>query len=97
MKIVKVDHVVLTLKISPAGAGMSKAEVDDLVNKRLVEYDDVDVFPVKTNFAERGDPTDLVQLYIFKKYASSEESTPDAPAARVGRSKKVVEQESVPA
>lgn len=75
MKTIKVNHVVLTLKISPAGAGMTRDEVDELVNKRLAEgYDDVQVYPVKTNFAERGDPTDLVQLYIFKKYAE------DAPA-----------------
>lgn len=69
MKLVKVDHVVLTLKISPAGAGMGKAEVDELVNKRLSEgYTDVEIFPVKTNIGERADPTDLVQLYVFKQY-----------------------------
>lgn len=93
MKIVKVDHVVLTLKISPAGAGMSKAEVDDLVNKRLQEYDDVDVFPVKTNFAERGDPTDLVQLYIFKKYATVQEMLHADDPVKRGRSKKEAEPE----
>lgn len=88
MKITKVDHVVLTLRISPAGAGMTKIEVDDLVNKRLQEYDDVDVFPVKTNFGERGDPTDLVQLYIFKKYAE------ESATAKVSKAKK---EEPVPA
>lgn len=68
-KLVKVNHVVLTLRIAPSGAGMSRDEVDELVNKRLSEgYDDVLIFPVKTNFAERGDPTDLVQLYVFKAY-----------------------------
>lgn len=83
-KVEKVDHVVLTLRISPSGAGMAKAEVDDLVNRRLAEgWDDVQIFPVKTNFAERGDPTDLVQLYIFKKYAEDESAK-----AKVGRPKK---------
>jgi hypothetical protein len=76
-RLVKVDHVVLTLRISPAGAGMTKAEVDDLVNKRLSEgYGDVDIFPVKTNFGERGDPTDLVQLYVFKQYAEPKVGRP---------------------
>jgi hypothetical protein len=69
MKTVKVNHVVLTLKISPAGAGMSRDEIDEMVNKRLSEgYDDVQIYPVKTNFSERNEPTDLVQLYIFRAY-----------------------------
>lgn len=79
MKLVKVDHVVLTLRISPAGAGMTKQEVDELVNKRLAEgYDGVDIFPVKTNFAERGDPTDLVQLYVFKQHEQPAKTKKDA-------------------
>lgn len=69
MKTVKVNHVVLTLKIAPAGAGMARDEVDELVNKRLSEgYDEVDIYPVKTNFSERNEPLDLTQLYIFKAY-----------------------------
>lgn len=85
MKLVKVDHVVLTLKISPAGQGMSKQEVDNLVNKRLAEgYDDVQIFNVKTNLDERLAPTDLVQLYIFLQHEDEE-------VVRVGRPRKVAE------
>lgn len=100
MKTVKVNHAVLTLKIAPAGAGMSRDEVDELVNKRLAEgYDSVDVYPVKTNFSERNEPLDLTQLYIFKKY---EEATAgeiaqailDAPVSRgPGRPRKEKEPE----
>lgn len=90
-KTVKVDHVVLTLRISPAGAGMTKQEVDDLVNGRLAEgYDDVEIFPVKTNFGERSDPTDLVQLYVFKKYADNIIEHVEE-AKRVGRQRKTEE------
>ena len=89
-KVIKVDHVVLTLQISPAGAGMKRPEVNKLVNDRLAEgYDDVEIFPVKTNFAERGDPTDLVQLYIFKAYEKEEAPKEEAP--KVGRPKKEVD------
>lgn len=69
MKTIKVNHVVLTLRISPAGMGESQAEVDDKVNRRLAEgYSTVDVYPLKTNFDERQQPTDIIQLYIFKAY-----------------------------
>jgi hypothetical protein len=68
-RLIKVNHVVLTLKISPAGGGETQYDIDKKVNDRLAEgYDEVQIFPVKTNFAERGDPTDLVQLYVFKQY-----------------------------
>lgn len=73
MKTIKVNHVVLTMKIHPSGGGLPRDEVDELVNKRLAEgYDTVDIFPVKTNFREGGDPIDLTQLYIFKAFEGSE-------------------------
>lgn len=74
MKTVKVNHVVLTLKISPQGQGMERDAVDELVNKRLAEgFDTVDIYPVKTNLDERLAPTDLVQLYIFKAFEKEKE------------------------
>lgn len=76
-KVTKVNHVVLTLKIAPSGAGMPRDEVDKLVNGRLAEgYDTVDIYPVKTNFSERNEPTDLVQLYVFKKYSEPKVGRP---------------------
>lgn len=69
MKTVKVDHVVLTLNLAPGGGGMKKAEVDELVNKRLAEgYDEVEVIPLRTNFDERQQVTDVVNEYIFRAY-----------------------------
>ena len=80
MKTVKVNHVVLTLKISPHGQGMSQGEVDELINKRLAEgYDTVEVFPQKTNLDERQQVTDFVLLYIFK--ANEAEATKKAKAS----------------
>lgn len=68
-RLVKVNHVVLTLKVSPHGQGMERDEVDELVNRRLAEgYDDVEIFAIKGNLDERQQTTDLVQLYIFKAY-----------------------------
>lgn len=69
MKTIKINHVVLTLKLSPAGQGMERNEIDDLVNKRLAEgYDDVQVNFIRTNHDERQQATDLVNQYIFRKY-----------------------------
>lgn len=73
MKTIKVNHVVLTMKIHPSGGGLPRDEVDEMVNKRLAEgYDTVDIYPVKTNFREGGDPIDLTQLYIFKAFEQHE-------------------------
>lgn len=69
MRVVKVNHVVLTLKISPHGAGLERDQVDEMINKRLAEgYDEVQVELVRTNQSERLEPTDVVMLYIFKAY-----------------------------
>ena len=70
MKTVKVNHVLLGLKVAPDGGGFTQAEIDDMVNKRLAEgYDDVEVFPVRSNFDVNHEVKDYVQLYIFRKYA----------------------------
>lgn len=70
MKTVKVNHVVLTLKINPAGNGMSQAEIDELVNRRLAEgYDEVETSIIRTNFGQDQAATDVVILYIFRAYA----------------------------
>jgi hypothetical protein len=67
MKTIKVNHVVLTLKLTALGMGMERDQVDELVNKRLAEgYDQVDVYVPKTNLDERQAPNDIVLLYIFK-------------------------------
>lgn len=69
MKTTKVDHVVLTLNLAPGGGGMKKAEVDELVNKRLAEgFDEVEVIPLRTNFDERQQVTDVVNQYIFRAF-----------------------------
>lgn len=69
MKTVKVNHVVLTLRLVNTGQGMSQAEVDELINKRLAEgYDEVEVIPLRTNFDERQQVTDVVNEYIFRKH-----------------------------
>lgn len=87
MKTIKVNHVVLTMKIHPAGGGLPRDEVDELVNKRLAEgYDTVDIYPVKTNFREGGDPIDLTQLYIFK--AHEEDGVSESASRGPGRPKK---------
>jgi len=76
MKTVKVNHVVLTLKISPHGAGEERDAIDEKINRRLAEgYDTVEVFPIKTNFDERQQPTDFVSLYIFKKHEDAAAKT----------------------
>ena len=68
-KVKRVNHVVLTLKVSPHGLGMERDEVDAMVNRLLEEgYDTVDVYPIKGNLDERQQTTDLVQLYVFKAY-----------------------------
>lgn len=69
MKTTKVNHVVLTLKLTELGMGMPRDEVDELVNRRLSEgYDEVDIFVPKVNLDERQAPNDIVLLYIFKAY-----------------------------
>lgn len=76
MKLLKVNHVVLGLKVAANGGGFTQEELDEMINRRLSEgYDDVEVFPVRTLFNTDGVPTDYVQLYIFKKYE-------DAPTAK---------------
>lgn len=69
MKTVKVNHVVLTLHLAGEGGGRSQAEVDKMVNDRLAEgYDEVEVIPLRTNFDERQQATDVVNQYIFRKF-----------------------------
>lgn len=70
MKTVKVDHVVLTLKLEAAGGGRPKAEVDEMINRRLAEgYDEVEIIPLRTNFDEHGQiAIDVVNEYFFRKY-----------------------------
>lgn len=81
-KLVKVNHVLLGLKVAANSEGFTQAEIDDLVNRRLAEgYDDVDIFPVRTNFTDQGAPANFVQLYIFKKYAD-EAVAPQAAKAK---------------
>lgn len=87
MKTVKVNHVVLTLKINPAGNGMSQAEVDELVANRLAEgYDEVETQIVRTNFGQEQAATDIVILYIFRAYepvaVASSEAVTVAPKTR---------------
>jgi hypothetical protein len=70
MKTVKIDHVVLTLSLeTPTSQGMRKAQVNELIEKRLSEgYDEVEVIPLRTNFDENKTATDVVNQYIFRKY-----------------------------
>lgn len=72
MKTVKVDHVVLTLNLNPLvprEGSRSREEINNMINVRLAEgYDDVEITPIRTNYDERQQATDLVSLYVFKKY-----------------------------
>jgi len=68
-KVVKVDHVVLTLKMSASGTGMEREQINELVNRRLAEgYDTVDVYLARTNFDDRIAPVDQIFVYIFKAF-----------------------------
>ena len=79
MKTVKVNHVVLTLRISPHGTGEPQAVIDERVNARLAEgYDSVEVSLARTNYNERQEATDLVLLYVFKKYEDTKTSAKSA-------------------
>jgi hypothetical protein len=67
MKTVKVNHVVLTLKLTALGTGMERDQIDEMINKRLSEgYDTVEWIVPKVNFDERNTLNDLVIVYIFK-------------------------------
>jgi hypothetical protein len=69
MKTVKVNHVVLTLRLVSTGQGEPRDEIDKKVNDRLAEgYDEVQVIPLRTNFDERQQVTDQVNMYIFRKF-----------------------------
>lgn len=82
MKTVKVNHVILGLKVAPDGGGYTQEEIDKMVNDRLSQgYDDVEIFPVRTNFDTNQVAKDYVQLYVFKKYA-------DEPAMSSAKPKK---------
>jgi hypothetical protein len=91
-KVVKVNHVVLTLALNSAAiqvGGETQANIDAKINLRLAEgYDDVEVIPLRTNFDERQQPTHVVNQYIFKKYAEDD-------VAEVKKSKKEKEKEPV--
>ena len=73
MKTVKVNHVILTTAFTSAaiasGAGLDSKVVDEMVNKRLAEgYDDVQVIPIKSNFADNLQLESVVNEYIFRQY-----------------------------
>lgn len=73
-KVIKVNHVVLTLALSTAalanGGGETQQTMDEKITARLGEgYDEYDSFLLRTNFDERQQATHAVILYIFKKYA----------------------------
>ena len=72
-KIVAVEHAIATWNITSGSApgGVTKPELDELVNKKLAEGWDLpegNVLVIKTNFSERGDVTHLTNEYIFVKY-----------------------------
>jgi hypothetical protein len=72
MKTIKVNHVVLTLALSSAAlatGGETQQSIDEKVNKRLAEgYDEVEVFPLRTNTDERQQASHAVNLYVFRKF-----------------------------
>jgi hypothetical protein len=79
-KVVEVYHALATWNITQGSApgGLTKAELDALVNGKLNEGWDLpegNVLVIKTNFGERGDVTHLTSEYIFVKYE-------DAPAVK---------------
>lgn len=84
-KVVKVNHVVLTLALHAAAktqGGLDQKEIDNMINVRLAEgYDDVEVIPLRTNFDDRQQPTHVVNQYIFKKYEEPAKSKKEKDAA----------------
>lgn len=79
MKTVEITHAIGTLAFTPAaiasGMGMSKGDLDKLVNDKLAEgYDEVEVIPLKSNFNENAQIESVVNEYIFRKHIE------DAPA-----------------
>ena len=69
MKTIKVNHVVLTMRLVGTGQGEERDAIDKKINDRLAEgYDEVEVIPLRTNFDERQQVTDVVNQYIFRKF-----------------------------
>lgn len=73
-KVIKVNHVVLTLAMNAAalanGGGETQQSMDEKITARLAEgYDDFEVFFLRTNYDERQQATHAVFAYVFKKYA----------------------------
>ena len=72
-KVIAVEHAIGTWNITQGSApgGVTKSELDALVNKKLAEGWDLpegNVLVIKTNFSERGEVTHLTNEYIFVKY-----------------------------
>lgn len=98
-KTVKVNHVVLTLALSEVarqnGGGLTQAEIDELINRRLGEgYDDVVVIPLRTNFDERQQATHVVNQYIFKALEKQPEVVPAKAEASLGKAAAKVSKKS---
>lgn len=72
-KVIAVDHAIATWNITAGSVqgGVTKAELDKLVNDKLAQGWDLpegNVLVIKTNFSERGETTHLTNEYIFVKY-----------------------------
>jgi len=78
MKTVKVDHVILTLALSPHAltlGGQTREDINQMINARLAEgYDEVEVIPLRTNMGEREQATHVINQYIFRKFERPVES-----------------------
>lgn len=79
-KVTAVEHAIATWNLTQGSApgGLTKPELDKLVNDKLAQGWDLpigNVLVIKTNFSERGEVTHLTNEYIFVKYE-------DAPAVK---------------
>lgn len=71
MKIKEIRHVLLGIAVSPTGQAQGGLPVDQ-VNAKVTEigqgYDEVQTHLVKNALDERGDPSFILNEYVFIKY-----------------------------
>lgn len=70
-KIKEIRHVVLGIAFSPTGVaqgGKSVDEVNKIVTDIGKDYNEVTINVVKNSLDERGDPSFLLNEYVFVKY-----------------------------
>lgn len=97
-KIKRVRHGILGIAFSAAGkaqGAMTPQEANDFINNILKDgYHAIQVTPLRSTQTESGDPAFVQNEYIFIEY---EDDSVVEEVRRVGRPKKVAEEEPVAA